>query len=196
LTERLVAQEESQWPDQAGSFTAPRPRGDRDAPADAAERLAWGEYLFDWGMEYLWSGDDLTAEACYRAALQGDPGHADAWVHIGNLRFDEGLIEEALGHYRRGEAAALERTIGNPRTYKSVFWGDLDSRPYMRALHGQGLCLWRLGRPEEARKIFRRMLRLNPSDNQGARFLVQDLDQGLSWEEMIAREERQHPGPS
>jgi hypothetical protein len=51
------------------------------------------------------------------------------------------------------------------------FWLDLDSRPFMRALHGRGLCLWRLGRVDEARHVFAWMLELNPNDNQGTRFL-------------------------
>ena len=33
------------------------------------------------------------------------------------------------------------------------------------------------------------MLELNPNDNQGARFLLHDLDEGLGWEESVAREE-------
>jgi hypothetical protein len=33
------------------------------------------------------------------------------------------------------------------------------------------------------------MLELNPNDNQGARFLLHDLDGGLSWEESAARDE-------
>jgi len=59
----------------------------------------------------------------------------------------------------------------------------------MRALHGRGLCLWRLGRTDEARQVFAWMLELNPNDNQGVRFLLYDLDEGLSWEESVARDE-------
>jgi hypothetical protein len=33
------------------------------------------------------------------------------------------------------------------------------------------------------------MLELNPNDNQGVRFLLHDLDEGLSWEESAARDE-------
>lgn len=57
----------------------------------------------------------------------------------------------------------------------------------MRALHGRGLCLWRLGQVTEAREVFVSMLALNPNDNQGARFLLADLEAGLSWEESLAR---------
>jgi hypothetical protein len=34
------------------------------------------------------------------------------------------------------------------------------------------LSLWRLGKSEEAREVFNRMLWLNPLDNQGIRFLL------------------------
>ena len=61
----------------------------------------------------------------------------------------------------------------------------------MRALHGRGTCLWRLEQIDEARQVFAWMLELNPNDNQGARFLMRDLDEGLSWEESVAREEEE-----
>ncbi len=50
-------------------------------------------------------------------------------------------------------------------------------------MQGFGLCLWRLGRFKEAERIFDRMLWLNPSDNQGVRFLVGDVRKQLSWED-------------
>jgi hypothetical protein len=168
---------------------APRPRGDRHRARSDTVRQAWGEYLFDRGMDHVWVGWSLAAEAYYREALRLDPGHADAWVHLGNLCFEEGLVVEALGHYERGQAAAEARTIGDPSRYPHPFWLDLDSRPFMRALHGRGLCLWRLGQVEEAHQIFTWMLELNPNDNQGVRFILSDLDEGLTWQEGAARDE-------
>jgi hypothetical protein len=50
-------------------------------------------------------------------------------------------------------------------------------------MQGFGLCLWRLGRFEEAERVFARMLWLNPSDNQGVRFLVGDVRAGRRWED-------------
>jgi len=169
-----------------------RPAGDYRLAlqeGDEAERRAWAEYLFDRGMDHRWVGWNGAAEAYYREALRLDPDHADAWVHLGILSFEQSRVKVALYCYERGEAAALARTIGDPKTYEGPFWLDLDSRPYMRALHGKGLCLWRLGRTREARQVFARMLRLNPNDNQGARFLIPDLDAGLTWEESMARDE-------
>ncbi len=171
----------------------PRPAGDyRLALQDNNEamRRAWGEYLFDRGMDHRWLGWNSAAEAYYREALRLDPGHADAWVHLGILGFEQDRVEDALACYERGEAAALVRIIGDPGKYEGPFWLDLDSRPYMRALHGKGLCLWRLDRTREARQMFAQMLRLNRNDNQGVRFLIPDLDAGLTWEESMARQEQ------
>ena len=59
----------------------------------------------------------------------------------------------------------------------------LDNRPFLRCLHGYGLCLWRFGRMRDAEKIFTRMLWLNPTDNQGARFNLYDVKEGKAWHE-------------
>ncbi|MBI3454216.1 MAG: cytoplasmic protein, partial [Candidatus Rokubacteria bacterium] len=57
------------------------------------------------------------------------------------------------------------------------------NRPYLRCMQGYGLCLWRLGRDDEAGRVFRQMLWLNPSDNQGVRLLVEDVRAGRAWDE-------------
>ena len=62
-------------------------------------------------------------------------------------------------------------------------WGHVDNRPFLRCMHGYGLCLWRLRRFEEALSVFNRMLWLNPSDNQGVRGLIEDVHAGRAWEE-------------
>ncbi|PKO23173.1 MAG: hypothetical protein CVU38_05295 [Chloroflexi bacterium HGW-Chloroflexi-1] len=206
LAEKMVDQLERETSAMPVFEGFPRPSGNRRQAHTEDERRAWAAYLFDRGMDYRRAGWQLEAEAYYREALQLDPGHADAWVHLGNIRSDEGqetgpsmnrltgtrgALERALACYERGEAAGLARTIGDPATYTAPFWLDLDSRPYMRALHGKGCCLWQLGRIIEAREVFAHMLRLNPDDNQGARFLLYGLDQGLSWEEEVAREDRE-----
>ncbi len=52
----------------------------------------------------------------------------------------------------------------------------------MTIVQGFGLCLWRLKRDDEAAVVFDRMLWLNPSDNQGIRFLLPQVLAGERWE--------------
>jgi Flp pilus assembly protein TadD len=48
-------------------------------------------------------------------------------------------------------------------------------------MQGYGLCLWRLGQLKEAEEVFTRMLWLNPTDNQGVRFLLSEIREGKVW---------------
>ena len=60
-------------------------------------------------------------------------------------------------------------------------WGWIDNRPFLRCMHGYGLSRWRLGRFEESGRVFNRMLWLNPSDNQGVRFLIDQDRAKAKW---------------
>ena len=66
--------------------------------------------------------------------------------------------------------------------------GHIDSRRFLRCIHGYELCRWRLGRDDEAERVFRPILWLNPTDNQDVRFRVEDVRAGKVWEE--ERDER------
>jgi hypothetical protein len=67
-------------------------------------------------------------------------------------------------------------------------WGYIHNRPFLRCLHGFGLCLWRLGRFEEAGRVFERMLRLNAADEMGVRFMIAEVRTKTAWED--SREEK------
>ena len=68
--------------------------------------------------------------------------------------------------------AAGERALG-PAVFDEGaghFWSDVRTRPYMRARFGLARCLEDLGQRDEALAHYRELLRLNPGDNQGARY--------------------------
>jgi tetratricopeptide (TPR) repeat protein len=110
----------------------------------------------------------------------------DAHAHLGNLEFQHSL-ERAMTHYEMGIRIG---ELSLPPGFDGVLvWGRIYNRPFLRCLHGYGLCLWRLGRLTEARHIFERILALNPNDNQGVRFCWEDVRHGRSWEEVQEREE-------
>ena len=55
---------------------------------------------------------------------------------------------------------------------EEILWGRVDCRPYLRTYHGLGMVLEDQGKATEAIKHYRYLLRVNPSDNQGVRFLL------------------------
>jgi tetratricopeptide (TPR) repeat protein len=126
------------------------------------------------------AGDWSGARKILMGLCQADLRCLDAHAHLGNLSLPR-TPEHAIRHYevglRIGELSLAEDFDG------LLPWGLVDNRPFLRCLHGYGLCLWRLGRFDEAGRVFDRMLWLNPSDNQGARFLIGPTAAGEPWEE-------------
>jgi hypothetical protein len=91
------------------------------------------------------------------------------------------MAYDAAGHYEMGFRIG---ELALPEGFNGVLpWGHIDNRPFLRCMAGFGLCLWRLGRFSEAGQIFERMLWLNPSDNQGIRFLIDDIRMKRAWED-------------
>ena len=126
------------------------------------------------------AGDRLEAERILMELCQSDLRCLDAHAHLGNLAFDN-RPKDAIRHYevglRIGELSLGDGCDG------VLLWGHIDNRPFLRCMHGCGLCLWRLGRFDEAERVFDRMLWLNPTDNEGVRFLIEDVRAGTAWEE-------------
>ncbi|MGQ9650294.1 MAG: tetratricopeptide repeat protein, partial [Phycisphaerae bacterium] len=108
-----------------------------------------------------------------REALKVCPDCADAYVLLAERTGDVGKAAEL---YAQGVTAG-ERALGPDRFENDAghFWGLTDTRPYMRARLGLASCLERLGRNEEALDHYRELLRLNPGDNQGIRYLYLPL---------------------
>jgi tetratricopeptide (TPR) repeat protein len=104
-------------------------------------------------------------------ALKTSPLCADAYVLL--AEHAERGSDAELDLWRRGvEAgrsalgdAAFEEDVG-------LFWGLLETRPYMRARFGLASALWKRGVRDEAIEHLRDMLRLNPGDNQGVRYIL------------------------
>lgn len=126
--------------------------------------------------------DFVGARKILMQLLDTDLRCLDAHAHLGNLMFDVGA-NDAIRHYEIGMRIG-ELSLG--AGFDDVLpWGGIDNRPFLRCMHGYGLCLWRLGRTSEAAAVFERMLWLNPSDNQGERFNLHWIREGRAWEDTV-----------
>ena len=129
------------------------------------------------------TGHPKAAGQILMELCQADLRCLDAHAHLGNLVFDS-WAEQAIRHYEVGVRIG-EFSLG-PDFDSLLPWGHIDNRPFLRCMHGFGLCLWRLKRFEEAERVFERMLWLNPSDNQGVRMLIDDVRAKTAWEDREA----------
>ncbi len=105
-----------------------------------------------------------------RKALDVCPDCTDAYLLLAEeaRSFDEvkELLQKAVAS---GERALGEETF---RDCAEHFWGVLETRPYMRAKLELAQCLWADGQRDKSIEHCRDMLRLNPMDNQGVRWLL------------------------
>lgn len=125
--------------------------------------------------EVMYEAWDQTSRrarvALAHKALTISPLCADAYVLLAEEEAKS--AKEALEYYRKGVevgAQALE-----PRGFKEYaghFWGFLETRPYMRARAGLAAALNTLGEVASAISNYQDMLRLNPNDNQGIRYVL------------------------
>ena len=160
----------------------------RPRPSFEFDGIAWGAFP---GRDFE---DNATCDAAELAG-EGEPELArellmdvlatdlrciDAHAHLGNLEFAR-APERAMIHYEIGvRIAELSLPVGFDGL---LTWGLIYNRPFLRCLHGYGLCLWRLGRLADAQRVFRRMLALNPNDNQGVRACWDDVRNRRPWDE-------------
>lgn len=134
------------------------------------------------GIDLMDAGDWKGAIKHMKGLLKQDNRCLDGYAHLGNWYFERDEPQDlnmAMDFYKTGVAIGM-KSIGSKSD--DVFpWGLVDNRPFMRCLHGLGLCFYRQKKPHEALMIFSKMIWLNPGDNQGTRFLIKALIDGVSW---------------
>jgi tetratricopeptide (TPR) repeat protein len=114
--------------------------------------------------------DQPKAADLARKALQLDPELIDGYVILG-LTLPSTIEQMAILRegVRRGKLIWAEEVKAPSRHY---FWLDIDTRPFMRAVHNLALLLWDHGDRREATDLANFLLKLNPNDNQGMRHLL------------------------
>lgn len=113
---------------------------------------------------YLAKEADVRSEKA-REALALDPSNPDALLLAGEGAEDE---EERTELFRK--AAASGKELFEPGM--DVPWGYVPNRSYLRARFRLAVHLWDQNRMEEAFEELYALLRLNPGDHQGARYVA------------------------
>jgi tetratricopeptide (TPR) repeat protein len=112
-------------------------------------------------------------------ALETFPISTEAWGMLGHFYLYELTKHEdkqekcataAIEMYDNAiKCARLLNPTWNEDRTDELIWGEIEHRPYLRSLHGRGVALKEVGRRKEAIAQAKKLLRLNPSDNQGVR---------------------------
>jgi tetratricopeptide (TPR) repeat protein len=159
-----------------------------------------GELLVDQALDALRTGCGIgTYRDLLVKAVAADPRDVDAYAHLGSLAVQlhdadgesffslttpgkaerRDLLNEALGWYQSGVAVA-DLALDLPFT-GVLSRGELNNRPFYRAIHGLALTLWRMGRFITAERVLLAMLRLDPCDELDAHGLLTDIRARRSW---------------
>ncbi|MBX3200584.1 MAG: tetratricopeptide repeat protein [Labilithrix sp.] len=89
--------------------------------------------------------------------------------HLGIASLDARKLKHAEEHFRAAVDGGEQRI---ERDGAQVPWAILENRPYLRALGNLALALAEQRKWPEALAIHQRILKLNPDDNQGVRYLI------------------------
>ena len=154
---------------------------DLDLDAFLDSKMATGEIPPSMDLDPLDEAQSLIYEAwntegpekirLARRALELSEDCGDAYIILAEE--DAKSLIAARDLYHKGMQAA-KRAL-DPTLFKNGvghFWGIMETRPFMRAKFGYAECLSELGKYPEAMTEFRELLRLNPGDNQGVRYLL------------------------
>lgn len=103
------------------------------------------------------------------------PQCIDALVHMGTMSFDSTDSFKSAFNCYSGAIYIAEQRL--PLDNEAEFlWSCLNNRPYLRALQGLACWYWKSGDFTNAALLARKLLRLNPRDNQGARFILEAVE--------------------
>jgi tetratricopeptide (TPR) repeat protein len=164
----------------------PRPSFELEACLPGKDPEGWDSDPIHESIDLWNSGKPVQALRVLEAVCRADLRCLDAHAHLGSFLFDR-FPEQAVLHYEVG--VGIGQVSLGPAFDGVLPWGCLDNRPFLRCLHGYGLCLWRLGFFREAKRIFERMLWLNPSDNQGVRFILPEVRAKRDWQDYTDKAE-------
>lgn len=140
-------------------------RSDGSTTPSPADKLRMAESLV------LQLCDEPTAKKRIALARKALALSEDCQEAYAVLAYEERDIHKRMNLLRQAIKAG-ERVLGADweRRYKGVGWGVLETRPIMRAMMRLAMDLQMEDQFDEALQLYRRLMVVNPSDNQGVRY--------------------------
>jgi len=116
-----------------------------------------------------------------RQLIKEDPDFLDTYLSLYWILLEEGKKEEAEKILDEAYRRALNLITDKKGRWPDLLeWGWLENRHIIRTLVNKGISLWDEGDTEEALKIFRKLLKMNPNDNPGVRYFILAIRMGMS----------------
>lgn len=126
------------------------------------------EYYYD-AMDLLNAGKANKAINLLKKAVEVNKHYVEAFVGLAwcyaskrNRKQYEEFVNKAFQETKRKF----------PKWPKEMHWGFLENRQYLRAIKEMACVYWETGNQKDAEELFRLLLKLNPNDNQGIRYLI------------------------
>lgn len=112
-----------------------------------------------------------------KQALELDPNNVNAYNY---LAMYEKNMDKTIDFYEKAIKAG-EKSLGKKffKENKGYFWGLIETRPYMQAKAGLARCFYAKQETDKSIEIYKELLKLNPRDNQGIRYLLSPLLLGI-----------------
>ena len=123
---------------------------------------------------------DAQMKRGMKKMIEIDPDFYDPYLVVADLEIEGGNNKKGCELIQEAYERAVKRIADVKGDWpEQMPWGWLENRHLMRILERQAVVLWERGETKEALDIFRRLLRANPGDNQGARHSILALRLGL-----------------
>ncbi|MBI5699053.1 hypothetical protein HZC35_01920 [Candidatus Saganbacteria bacterium] len=128
-------------------------------------------------MEYLNAGDINAAKKLLEKAIKIDPDYVEAYVGMT-------AMYREIGNFKKEKEyadIAFEKTRQKfPVWPESMSWDIIENRIYLRTICDKATTSHITKNLKEAEELYRLILKLNPSDNQGVRYLLAGMFAGLT----------------
>ncbi len=152
--------------------------------------------------EEFWEAVDLMdqapakAERIFKKIIRAcGNAHMDAFLHLGLLfnnrnKSIEGNALIIKAHQIAKQAFPDDFIIG----YDQILWSHMDNRPLLRVFQAYGEELFRSKDYDSAERALEFLLRVNPTDNQGIRYLLLECLQCQEKPEKVIELEMEYEG--